>query len=154
MSFSSWNTPAVRADSAKRKDHELLRVFGWFWTTGGLKNLDFLPLPFPFFLLSHRHEYRHMLYAHIALFTLRTHTHTHLPYTHMLLLVIHVCMSISSFSCKKLTAVPQKSKQFAQGYLDRPSIHSWELEAPGGFIMRRLLILGFPLENLDEFHFI
>ena len=55
---------------------------------------------------------------------------------------------------EKLTAVLQKSKQFAEGYLDRPSIHSWEPKASGGFIMRRLLILGFPLEMLDEFHFI
>lgn len=67
-----------------------------------------------------------------------------------------VCRSVGFFFVlkKKLTAVLQKSKQFAQGYLDRPSIHSWELKAPGGFIMRRLLILGFPLEMLDEFHFI
>ena len=99
----------------------------------------------------------------------KTHTHTH---THLLSLLAHTytyhathasscypCLDVYQqffFSSlqKKLTAVPQKSKQFTQGYLDRPSIHSWEPEPPGGFIMRRLLILGFPLEMLDEFHFI
>lgn len=90
--------------------------------------------------------------------TQAAHTHccSHSHHTPgVLLLVIHAYMSISGFSPEiKSTAVLQKSKQFAQGYLDRPSIHSWELKVPGGFIMRRLLILGFPLEMLDEFHFI
>lgn len=49
---------------------------------------------------------------------------------------------------KKLTAVLLKSKQFAQGYLERRSIHSWERDVPAGaFITRRLLILGVSIRN-------
>lgn len=123
-----WWVSPVGANSRMRRS--------WMsFSFRGLRNLDFTPLPvfFSVFFQSHRLEYH-------------THTHTHMP-----LPDIHACVSVSSFfflkKTKKLTAVLQKSKQFARGYLDSPSIHSWELQAPGGSIMRRLLILGFSITN-------
>lgn len=135
---------------------ELYLILGWFWSTQRLTNSDFFHLFFFIFLSLWIQT--HMLYTHTLPLLLSFSAHTYTYHAHMPPLVIHACMSISScfffFPLQKLTAVLQKSKQFAQGYLDRPFIHSWEPKAPGGFIMRRLLILGFPLEMLDEFHFI
>lgn len=121
-----WNWPSVKASSVQ--PHEPSLLFDWLWSTGGWQIQIFPPI----FLSSIIQT--HTCYIHASF----------LLCTHMLLLVIHDCMSMFT---KKLTAVLQKSKQFAQGYLDRPSIHSWELKPPWRFHNETSIDFGFSIRN-------